>query len=333
MLIRMVADRTDRAVIAWARSLRHADQFAPWLISAAGHLLLLTVGFFVVWTASPPALEERPAIVVSFENPSPAPISVATSEPAQIGGTIAQPLREISLPPMSAPSLSDLVASGLPGTIHPSGPTPEAAEAIQERRLPEVRFAGLGVSNATKIIYVVDASGSMVSTFPVVLNYLERSVSRLARTQRFQIIFYGREAYQPAPHPGDVDDGAHWRLIRATPENIRSVIAWLRGLVPGGKSNPIPALRLALNMEQPDAIFLLSNIITGAGQWEADKDTLLKEISALNPVDEHTGRRRTVIKTLQFLEEDPAGILKAIGETHGGEDGYKFIPRTNGREP
>lgn len=329
----MVADRTDRAVFAWLHSLRRADQFVPWMVSLAVHSLLLMAGFLVVWTVNPPALEERPPIVVSFDNPSPAPISLPHTEPALLSPSAGQPLREVSLPPLPSPSLSDLIVSGLPNTIKSNDATPATNDAVLERRLPEVRFAGLGVSNATKIIYVVDASGSMVSTFPVVLSYLERSVSRLARTQRFQIIFYGREACQPAPHPGDIDDGAHWRLIRATPENIRFVLAWVRTLIPGGKSNPVPALRFALHLEQPDAVFLLSNVITGVGQWEADKDTLLAEIDKLNPIDERIGRRRTVIKALQFLEEDPAGILKSIGETHGGEGGYKFIQRTDGREP
>ncbi|MBL8745865.1 MAG: hypothetical protein JNK58_05850 [Phycisphaerae bacterium] len=333
MLDDMVVDRTEHAVFAWARSLRRADQFMPWLISIAGHVLLLILGFFVVWTATPPPLEERPPIVVSFDNPSPAPITITPAEPARVAGETSEPIRDLALPPMPAPSLSDLVTGGLPAAAPTAEARPSTMEAVLERRLPEVRFAGLGVSNATKIIYVVDASGSMVSTFPIVLNYLERSVSRLARTQRFQIIFYGREAYQPAPHPGDIDDGAHWRLIRATPDNVRSVLDWIRRIVPGGRSNPIPALRLALNMEQPDAVFLLSNVITGAGQWEAGKEAILKEIDTLNPIDERTGRRRTVIKTLQFLEEDPADILKAIGQAHGGEDGYKFIPRTDGREP
>jgi hypothetical protein len=98
-------------------------------------------------------------------------------------------------------------------------------------------------------------------------------------------------------------------------------------VIPGGRSNPVPALKRALWLS-PDAVFLLSNVVTGAGQFEADKGTILRDLEALNPFDPATGRRKTLIKTLQFLDEDPAGILQAIAEVHGGEGGYRFIPRT-----
>lgn len=326
MLGRMVVNRTDRAV-EWLRSLRRAERFVPWTVSLVAHGLLLIVGFFVVWTVAPPALEDRAPIVVSFDNPSPAPVSSARPEPIEAGAGSEAARRDVPLPALPTPSLSDLVASKLPSAVRTTDEKPSAREAVHERRLPEVRFAGLGVSNAVDIVYVVDASGSMVTMLPVVIDYLRRSVTRLARTQRFQIIFYGREEYQSAPHPGDVQEGVPTtRLIRATPENVKYVLTWASSIIPGGRSNPVPALKRALWLK-PDAVFLLSNVITGVGQWEADKATLLAEVDALNPVDERTGRRRTVIKALQFLEEDPAEILKAIGETHGGEDGYKFIPR------
>lgn len=326
----MVDERTDMAARAETAWRIHADRFMPWIISFGAHTLLIVVGFLVVWTVAPATFEERPEIVVSFDNPSPAPVSLPSAvEPVSAGASSAA-VPAVSLPPV--PELPS--ARGLSAVTTLSRAAPSAVEqrqdAIEERRLPEVRFAGLGVSNATKIIYVVDASGSMVSTFPVVMNYLERSISRLARTQRFQVVFYGREGFRAAPHPGDVDDGAHWRLIRATPENVRATLEWARTVIPGGKSNPVPALEFALHLDHPDAVFLLSNVVTGAGQWEADKDGILRALDALNPVDATTGRRRTVIKTLQFLDEDPAGIIEAIGLAHGGEGGYKYIPRGDG---
>lgn len=318
------------AAHAWAATMLRPDHLLPWAVSVAAHAVLIVLGFFIVWTVNPPPPEERPAIVVSFDNPAPAPLSPPVADPSE-RSELNRSLEEVSLPSPAEAPLSELVSAALPGPAREQ----ESAgrEAIMERRLPEVRFAGLGVSNAADIVYVVDASGSMVSTLPIVIDHLNRSVSRLARTQRFQIIFYGREAYESAPHPGDVQEGVPTtRLIRATPENIRQVLAWVRTVLPGGKSNPIPALKRALWLK-PDAVFLLSNVITGIGEWEAGKEALLKDIDALNPADAHTGRRRTVIKTIQFLDEDPAEILRAIGEAHGGEDGYKFIPRTEPKSP
>lgn len=330
----MASEGTERAAAgSWAWSLHEAEAWVPWIVSLAAHAMLLIVGFLVVWTVGPMGLEERPPVVVSFDNPAPAPFTPPEAAPVSPAGETGEPLREVSLPEVSTPSLSAVVAAHLPGAAASEPEEKEAASAVMERRLPEVRFAGLGVSNATDIVYVVDGSGSMVSTLPVVMEYLRRSVSRLGRTQRFQVIFYGREDYSAAPHPGDVQEGVPtMRLIRATPENVRQVVEWMSRVIPGGRSNPIPALKRALWLK-PDAVFLLSNVITGVGQWEADKATLLKEIDALNPIEARTGRRKTVIKTIQFLEEDPAEILKSIGEIHGGEGGYKFIPRAEQKEP
>lgn len=307
--------------------------WVPWAISALVHAAVITIGFFAVWTVGPSGLQERTEIVVSFDNPGPAPLASA-STPAKSESSAQQTGANAALAPIpsgGAPEPAPVVrraAEEMAGaSSRISDPLAAPVREVQEqRRLPEVRFAGLGASNAQDIVYVVDASGSMISMFPVVLDYVQRSVSRLARTQRFQVIFYGPEEYVAAPHPGDVQEGLRaTRLVRATPENIQTVMSWARAIMPGGRSNPVRALQTALSL-QPQAIFVLSNSVTGLGQWEVDKATLLKQIEQMNPADAK-GLRATVIKTIQFLDEDPAGVLKSIGEIHGGEDGYRFIPR------
>lgn len=333
-----VVGRAIRSGLMRLKSVRRMPGAVSLAVSLSLHATLIVLGFFVVWSAAPASPEDRGPIVVTFENPSPPPLRDAPEPPDRsesLSASAAASTR--TWPGASTDSVLPRSESALPAATTAARPTNESiADAIHERRVPEVRFAGLGVSNARIIVYVVDASGSMVGSLPAVLNYLERSVSRLSRTQRFQVIFYGRSPHQAAPHPGDADDGTHWRLIRATPDHIRQVLAWCRRIVPGGRSNPVPALRLVFALpepERPDAVFLLSNVVTGAGEWETDKGSLLAEIDALNPVRPETGRRRTVIKTLQFLEDDPEGILRAIGEAHGGADGYKFIPGLEQREP
>lgn len=334
-------DRPPRtAVTAGPAHTRRVRAWLPWALSAAVHATIIVVGFLVVWTVGPSSSMERTEIVVSFDNPGPAPLAPAppraTGEPAPATSGAPSPSIMGSLTQgTAAPAeIREQAAQELAGgaaRIRDPLATPDA-QVTEQRRLPEVRFAGLGASNAQDIVYVVDASGSMISMFPVVIEYVQRSVSRLARTQRFQVIFYGPEQYLAAPHPGDVQEGLRTtRLIRATPENVQSVIAWARSIIPGGRSNPVRALETALSL-RPQAIFVLSNSITGLGQWEVDKDTLLRQIEAMNPADDK-GRRATVIKTIQFLDEDPAGVLKSIAELHGGEDGYRFIPREEAKEP
>jgi hypothetical protein len=179
---------------------------------------------------------------------------------------------------------------------------------------------------------VVDASGSMISTFPFILAELERSARALDALQRFQVIFFKGDAANAsgriaAPDPVNPDRRRETRLIRCTPEHVRAVLEWAQTVRPGGRSNPMEALRVALGL-QPDAILMLSSSIAGTGEWEISADEVLAELEALNPRDPGTGRRRTAIMTVQMFEEDPSGLLRAIGERHGpAGSGHRFIGR------
>lgn len=304
---------------------RRAWQWLPWGVSLALHAALVISGFFIVWSVAAPAAESRPPILVSFDEP--APIRLTADEPPELSGERgAAVVPAAPTPDAARPSLSELVA-GL--NRERAAPTPAAsidrAKLAGERRFPEVRFAGMGASNAERIIYVVDASGSMVSTFPFVLTRLESSVTKLASTQRFQIIFFQRDDAIAAPHPEDEQTLRPRRLIRASKENVARVLEWARGVRPAGRGNPIRALQTALALK-PDAIFVLSSATTSASARGLDRDRVLADLEKLNPVNPDTGRRPTVIKTIQFVDPDPAEILKSIGESHGGAGGYRFIP-------
>lgn len=315
---------------------RRLECWFPWIVSFALHAVLIITGFLMVWTVAPTPLPPRAQVIVSFENPAPAQL-LPEPAPRNAGADRISPA---PTPPTSAPDIPTVALSALVPSIEPpTGAQPAdltpriSPDAVRERRLPEVRFAGLGVSNVQDIVYIVDASGSMVSSLPVALNYLQQSIQKLVPSQRFQVIFFGRQPVSAAPHPGDAKQPAlPIRLIRASPDRVAEVLAWTRSVLPGGRSNPIPALRQAIAL-RPDAVFILSNVVTGLGEWESDKPSLLSEVDALNPPDPQTGRRPVVIKTLQFLEEDPAEVMKTIGLTHGGKDGYKFIPRTEAAAP
>jgi len=115
-------------------------------------------------------------------------------------------------------------------------------------------------------------------------------------------------------------------LLDATRDNKRAVLDWVERERPRGRSNPAPAIEAALAMK-PDAVFVLSSRIAGAESSDADLGGLMTRLDALNPVHRPSGRRRVIIKTVQILEDDPQGVLRAIGETHGGADGYKFLSR------
>jgi hypothetical protein len=178
-----------------------------------------------------------------------------------------------------------------------------------------VAFAGLSAQRTRSVVYVVDASGPMVTTLPQVLALVTRSVSDLTPTQRFSVVLFrdvesgggggGVEVFQP-------------RVVDATPRNRARLRDFLEGVRPRGRSNPLAGLRAALAM-RPQVVFLLTRSIerSGGGQWEQGLERTLAELDSLNPIDPATGRRAVVIKTIQFLDEDPTGIMRGIATQHG----------------
>ncbi len=211
--------------------------------------------------------------------------------------------------------------------------------------MPEVGFAGLGASNARSVVYVVDASGPMVGTLPIVVDELERSLLALDPAQEFQVVFVNGDisgaGYVVAPPTG--------KLIRALPGEVRRVVGWCRTVRAHGRSDPVPALERALAM-RPDAVFLFSRVSSYIGVYEQNRESrlalvrsrVLSRLDGVNPRSAQTGRRRTVIKVVQFHEQDPSGLFRAIAREHGGGlgggvsggvgegDAYRFITREDG---
>ena len=194
----------------------------------------------------------------------------------------------------------------------------DAAPAAQDR--VGASFAGLVSGNATKVAYVVDASGSMVGSFPAIVDEVERSLMRLEPTQRFTVICFRKDGALPLE--GDP-------ALRAASRAERDdAVRWLRTkVVPAGRSSPIEALAMALR-SGADCVFLLSTTVTGPGSHELDRASMLALVDRLNPRDPAGGRRRATIQCIQFLEADPGGTLEAIAAEHFGEGGFRFIPRS-----
>ena len=294
------------------------------------HAAAILGALLIVWTVTLPKREVPPEITVSFFDPAPSGVVLTESSPQP--GPSSQPpttIRPEVFANASQPTLSEKIAASNPSAA--AGTTPEARAArsdlITSRTYADVRFGGLSSGNAEKIVYVVDASGSMVTTLDRVKDDLKRSISKLTRAQMFEVIFFRAGDWTTPRHPGDVGSIKTARLTRATPERLAGVLAWIDTIEPGGRGDPIKGLSAALALK-PDAVFVLSSVIPGAGQWKPDRAEVLAELEKLNPViDEPTGRRAAVIKTIQYLDADPQGILESIAKAHGGKDGYKFIPR------
>lgn len=185
-----------------------------------------------------------------------------------------------------------------------------------------VTFAGLGAATARSVVYAVDCSGPMVTSLPMVLAEVRRSASRLAPTQKFGVVLFSSRDGSPA-----IESFAPL-LVRATPSALTRLDTWLSEAEPAGKSCPLAGLEAAISFK-PDAVFLLSRSIerSGGGVWEQGLQPTLAKLEALNPAI-GGNKRAVLIQTIQFIDDDPTGIMQAIAIAHGGgTKGYRVIKR------
>jgi hypothetical protein len=307
-----------RSLGAETQTERRVKRVVPWVSSLVIHGGMIVLAFALVTAAQIMRPEEEAILIVAdFEAPQYDPLKLLSPNQDRLDQEAAQDLMESPAEDIER-ELNDLEADPLE-LLSDAASRSNLAEFAPQARDTTARFAGLTGTNARRIAYVVDASGSMIGAFQIVLDELARSIDALVPEQSFSIIFFQRGEALIVP-PSD-------RLVQATgPEKVRA-LKWIEeNVVPADRSNPIEALRAALALE-PDVIFLLSNGITGSGQFEIDQDDLLAMLRDLNPVDPATGRRQTQIQTVQFLDPDPLDTLRKIALEHSSEQGYRFLSR------
>ena len=311
-------------------------------LAGAAAVALHAAGLAFLAASGPPrdqltdASSERVVSVLQIDAPPPVPS--APEEPAP------RPAEPEPLPdPKPAPPIRDPLEPPRPAPVDPTPerrpPTPPARPAPgpaapEPTRRPaaapdeSISFAGVKAKRARRIVYVVDASGPMVTYWKWVANQVTLSLARLGPGQQFQII-----AVRTPPAPDDRPDAPRAPevlcpaagLLDAGPAATDDANAWLGDLRPRGASDFLPGLAAALRL-QPDLVLLLAQGYQrpGSSTVAHDSDTLLSQLDRLNPRTSG-GRRRVIIKTVQFLEDDPTGLLRAIAETHGDGPGSYHI--------
>ncbi|MCH7961979.1 MAG: hypothetical protein IIC49_06550, partial [Planctomycetes bacterium] len=304
----------------------------PVVVSVVVHALLLVVLLTVALTIEPGARQEQRAfdeIVLAVQADrliEPEPVASLPSLPLASALDTGEPVGLSEL--VGASSLSALPTLG-------GGGGGGVAALLGGRRggAGGVSFAGLRTKRAQRIVYVVDGSGAMVTSLPFVLEELVRSVERLGGGQRFAVVlFRNRPPAQGDDSGGRYDEFASddGSMLEANEQNKRALRAWVSQLEPRGISNPSDGLRRALSLK-PDAVFLLARSIRRSGPsagWGVGREEILAELEEANAKIAGSDARPAVIKTIQFLDEDPTGTMQAIGHAHGswtGEDGYTLL--------
>ncbi len=292
----------------------------PWVVSVGLHAGLVGLGFLITWTVVSLVDDDDPVLVTAeFDALSYDPLSSLDAEPMPEADSIEptrvpveslhEELRE-QLAALDVPSISFDFDAGAPrGT----------ADFATAATANSATFVGMTTTNARRIVYVIDASGSMIPSLQIVVRELARSLGTLSPRQEFAVIFFQRNQAVMVPPAR--------RLTPATPQARAQALAWIDDhVIPAGRSNPLAALEQGLGLG-PDVIFLLSENITGSGEFEIDQADLMDLLDQLNPIDRATGRRATRINCVQFLDPDPLETLRRIAERHGGPDGYRFLSR------
>ena len=286
-----------------------------WGVSVLMHAGMVLLAILLVWQYVQAVPDEEVIIPIARLSDTPGtPLNMQTtqrqqqqSSSARRSLTVTQTTQTIESKVTSATTLIGL-SGGSAAKGSPIGTGIGAGEGLG------AGMYGAG-GNAKRIIYVVDASGSLLDSLPFVLAELKRSISELSEKQVFNVIFFNANL------------GGSQQVVEVPPGNMRvadsankqRAIEWIDAtagnIIPGGKTDPIPAVKRAL-AQNPQLMFLLSDNITGRGIYELDQDTLLAEIKRAN-------RGNAKINTIQFLYPDRIGTLQKIADSTGGI--YKYV--------
>jgi hypothetical protein len=298
---------------------RRAKLVVPWIATFGLHAFVVALGFVITWSVAMYRGEEPPVqVVADFYAMNYEPV-VELNPEEDVVDLFSPVMDDASLLEFDHPlpdPFSDRWAEPVPSGPNPI--TPPALDFSTTAVEGSATFMGVSASNAQRVVYVIDASGSMIAYLQFILHELTKSLDALSEQQSFGIVFFqSNQALAVPPR----------RLSAVSRDQIRRALDWTESnVIPRGRSNPIPAIEAALRM-QPDVVFILSVNITGAGHYEVDQRDLLARLEQLNPRDHSTGQRRTQINCIQFLDPDPLDTMRLIADEHGGPRGYKFLSR------
>ena len=282
----------------------------PWAGTVALHVGLVLVGLTLTWSII--RLEDRP--------PS--------------------PIVEAGLPVLSIPAVMEVQPLELPGPgPAPQPPAPEPV-VIPEQPVraasaplgaPTVPSAPITMASAFAgsdlppgdLVFVLDASGTMIPWFHDVLAELERSLMAMRPTDDFAVVlFRGSEAivaYPGRPSP------ARGRYREKALGFLRDYSRW------GGPalgSDPVAALQTALSFN-PATIVLLSGGMDASTSFSLDAEEVLQELATAAAAASRAGGHAAVIRCVQLVPDstiEPDPLLAAIAANHGGGQVHLVTP-------
>lgn len=266
-----------------------------------------------------PAVRALPPTTPPTAPPTPPPVREPEPEPPPEPreDLMAEVAMEAAARPLPAP-----VTLRAPSIQAPAEPVASVPVAVP-RPAVMPSFAGVSGVKASRIVYILDCSGPMTSSLPWVKDQLLASVAALGDGQTFRVLVCRRKG-DAAPvmfwHNGSDGGGS---FPAGGIEAVGGVRAWLGGLSPELATDTAAALRAAFALE-PDLVFVLTRSIRRSSSAALDLEGVLSDLNRANP--DVSGERRSVVRILQFVDEDPTGLLRAIAGAHGdGPGSYRVM--------
>ena len=279
---------------------------SAWLLSAVYHVTVFAAMYLLPWLSgivgdridTPPPFTD---IVGEADQPNvsltPSTALDTTAQPMEFDPMQFEPQEFQSIAELTPKATESLTILGV-GTgggefdkygfnVGPGGQGPD--------------FFGLGgqARGARSVVYVVDRSGSMLTTIHGVKNELRESITRLRRSQKFHIIFFNTGTPLESPPK---------RLVSSIKAHKREAFKFVESIGAGGGTDPRPAMRRAFAVG-PDMIYFLT---------DGEFDPVLIDL-----LDKLNRKRKVRIFTIAYVSRKGAPLLERIAREHNGE--YRFV--------
>lgn len=240
---------------------------------------------------------------VKGEAPAAAPVAAPAPSPASQEKPAAEPTGGTA--PAAAPAPAPTPAPS-PATSEAPTATPSTQPSSRVTR-PAPAPAPLPVLAGAA--FLLDASGSQIDGFPLLVARLAEDLAKLSETDRFTVIvFQAGQAIEPSPAG----------LKPATSAARRRVIEYLRAdpsfVRPRGNADARAALAAAVGYHVRDVHFYSERPTAGA---ISGPEALVRHIDQLDP------SRRTRVHAVHFFTADPRLTLKTLADRYRGT--YQFI--------
>jgi hypothetical protein len=218
----------------------------------------------------------------------PAVQSTIVPLPPDLDGTAQRPTHAPSQSPVASlgqfpdaprtgtgiPKVGVGVGPGTATPAQPGGGSPDPARyglsPSSGAKGPRAQFMGIS-GDAVRIVYVCDASASMMGKLPRLKAQLKSSIDQLKPVQWFNVIFFKQGGALPI---------AGNALVQAVPANKSRLSATLDKVEVGSNSDPLPALDAAF-AQTPQVVYLLTD--GGFELGSVSNRQVLDHIAALNP--------------------------------------------------